>query len=352
MPELESSAVSEPALEKKADRFYHPELDGLRFFAFLMVFMHHALPIAILADSPFVMRLVFSLIRAGEQGVDLFFALSAYLITELLLRERERTGQIHLWAFYVRRSLRIWPLYFVFVIFAATLEPWIIPGWHLVWPYTLGYLTFMGNWMIVLRDALPASSALILWTVSIEEQYYIVWPLILRNLSLERLPRIAGILWLGGILMRVFLVAQGASMTSINFNTISRLDPIAVGILIAWRFHHGVPVRSTQVRWGLILAGFAGVILTTFVTHTGPSSVVMPVTCYALWATSVGMILHGAFTASRSSQRVVELETAGLPGAHFLRAVRFFTIWEFWWRRKLSGRNQASPGNGALWGWA
>ena len=97
--------------------FYHPELDILRFFAFFAVFLHHALPrqasFYIEAGVPAaVTQWILTAKHAGAFGVDLFFALSAFLITELLRREYEHRGTFGLGAFYVRRALRIWPLYF------------------------------------------------------------------------------------------------------------------------------------------------------------------------------------------------------------------------------------------------
>src|ERR1700690_2343892 len=111
-----SSPASSPA------RFYRPELDALRFFAFLAVFVYHTSP----SDPPYYSArhipcayLVAAASHAGAFGVDLFFLLSAYLITELLLRERDECGQVHLDSFYVRRILRIWPLYFLGILIAV-----------------------------------------------------------------------------------------------------------------------------------------------------------------------------------------------------------------------------------------
>ena len=102
----------------KQPRFYRPELDGLRFYAFLGVFVCHTLPneatfYSILhLPMPWIWSAV---VRSGAAGVDLFFVLSAFLITSLLLRERQDTGKISLRLFYIRRILRIWPLYFLVV---------------------------------------------------------------------------------------------------------------------------------------------------------------------------------------------------------------------------------------------
>lgn len=91
-------------------RFYRPELDAVRFFAFFSVFLFHA--------SNFATRFTTAqeaLGYSGKFGVCLFFVLSSYLIAELLIRERDQTGTVHIGSFYMRRILRIWPLYFGFI---------------------------------------------------------------------------------------------------------------------------------------------------------------------------------------------------------------------------------------------
>ena len=96
--------------ETKIDRYYRPELDALRFFAFLSVFTVHRmdhLPI-----DPSRHFWLHNICLLGNFGVPVFFLLSAFLITELLMREKDRLETIHILPFYARRALRIWPLYF------------------------------------------------------------------------------------------------------------------------------------------------------------------------------------------------------------------------------------------------
>jgi peptidoglycan/LPS O-acetylase OafA/YrhL len=116
--------------------------------------------------------LLAAIASSGRFGVQLFFLLSGYLITSLLLREKEVTGHINVRAFYVRRILRIWPLYF-FVLTLAALWPW---SGRLPLSYFAGFLLLAGNWIVVLFGVAD-SWAIILWSVSIEEQFYLLWPL-------------------------------------------------------------------------------------------------------------------------------------------------------------------------------
>src|SRR5579859_7487512 len=141
------SVAAAPA---RAERFYRPELDTLRFFAFLGVFIFHAAPRTMgfynAAGYPhWLSSLLISIFGAGAYGVDLFFALSAYLITSLLLRERANTGRVDVRGFYLRRILRIWPLYLSFVAFAAVAARFL-PGQNLPAQYIVGYSLLAGNW--------------------------------------------------------------------------------------------------------------------------------------------------------------------------------------------------------------
>src|SRR5277367_1995577 len=131
-------------LKPPAERFYMPELDTLRFFAFLAVFLHHAFEFHDFAGMPhLVMSVVINTIVAGMFGVDLFFLLSSYLITSLLLREYGATGRVDILGFWIRRCLRIWPLYFFLVVVGVFLLPsishFVASPDHI---YLIGLLTF------------------------------------------------------------------------------------------------------------------------------------------------------------------------------------------------------------------
>jgi peptidoglycan/LPS O-acetylase OafA/YrhL len=243
----------------QGQRFYRPELDTLRFFAFLGVFVFHVIPndpnfyLQHHLLFPAVVPLVCAVSGAGAFGVDLFFALSAYLITILLIREEEIRGHIDVRAFYVRRILRIWPLYFFFIAVAA-----LVPLWdrtqHLGWPYIAGYLLLAGNWVYTWKG-LPHSIAVPLWSVSIEEQFYLLWPLALRRLSRRHLVfAILGLLLLANG-VRAYLVFSHALGAGVEYNTFGRLDAIILGILVAFVFGGEAPNLSLLGRSAL--AGFS-----------------------------------------------------------------------------------------------
>src|SRR5262245_32552606 len=102
-------SASNPELSP-VSRYYRPELDVLRLIAFLIVFIVHRMDF--LRIDPAQHFWLYNLCLLGDFGVPVFFLLSAFLITELLFRESDRLGAIHIKAFYMRRILRIWPLYF------------------------------------------------------------------------------------------------------------------------------------------------------------------------------------------------------------------------------------------------
>jgi peptidoglycan/LPS O-acetylase OafA/YrhL len=191
---LDSVSSPSPAETVKRPRFYAPELDSLRFLAFIFVFCRHvtttygtarhqeALSVASAAHvsqsialqrplSPIVLRIQ-GAAGAFDFGVCLFFFLSAYLITRLLLIEKHNTGEINVKDFYVRRALRIWPLYFVFLAFVAVFAHHL-PA--VTWPRIIASIFFVANWPAVLHGW-ALSPIDLLWSVSVEEQFYLVWP--------------------------------------------------------------------------------------------------------------------------------------------------------------------------------
>jgi peptidoglycan/LPS O-acetylase OafA/YrhL len=177
-------------------RFYRPELDVLRFLAFVMVFAFHAGA----ATNP-VLR---AIMQSGRAGVCVFFLLSSYLITELLEREEAKTHAINLRSFYIRRVLRIWPLYF-FALLLARLIDWHAPHLQMSNGRLLASVLLVGNWYTYFHG-FPASFALVLWSVTVEEQFYLVWPSVRRFLGLHALLFVsvltlpasyATIVWLG-----------------------------------------------------------------------------------------------------------------------------------------------------------
>jgi peptidoglycan/LPS O-acetylase OafA/YrhL len=301
----ETSLVQETPvanLEKPtSQRFYRPELDTLRFFAFFGVFIFHVIP----NDPhfyevhhlliPAVVPLICAVASAGAYGVDLFFALSAYLITTLLIREEEIRGSLDIRAFYVRRILRIWPLYFFFIAVAVLVTVWDRTQ-HLAWPFVAGYLLLSGNWVYVALG-LPHSIAGPLWSVSIEEQFYLVWPVALRRLSRRQVIFVViGLLVLANA-VRVFLVFSHSLGAAVEYNTFARIDAIALGILGAYFLGSEAPSLSLFSRSALAVVSLVLWCFVASYTNLNAQTEVVPVMGTLLGRPLVAMAAAGLLVA-------------------------------------------------------
>lgn len=259
--------------------FYHPELDALRFLAFLAVFVHHALPndLALYTGSGVpeaAARWLLTAKGAGAYGVDLFFTLSAYLITELLVREHLSRGRINVWAFYARRALRIWPLYFTALAAAVLLAPRVLPAEEFGPVYVVSFALFAGNWACAWWG-LPFSVANPLWSVSIEEQFYLAWPLLLLCCGVGRIRHLALAMLAVACGARIILAATGTEHPGVWCNTFARLDPIACGALLAVGLRGGAPALGAAARLALCGGGLAvWLLVTKYLQQDGPTSLV------------------------------------------------------------------------------
>jgi len=265
--------------------FHHPELDSLRFFAFLLVFVHHAIPdrLSAFASLGWLAPWGLAAVRAGAFGVDLFFCLSAYLITELLLREKEKLRQIDVRAFYLRRILRIWPLYYGALVVAV-----FIPSPGLPAKYAGAFALLAGNWSVA-AWGYPSSWVTPLWSVSIEEQFYLVWPLVVSRLDERRLKTVAVGLLVTATLTRLALAALNVRHPAVWTDTLARLDPIAIGALIALTLRGESPQLSRSTRLGLL--GLAPVALIVVALVFGLDGWTSLVTYPLVALTSLGLIL-------------------------------------------------------------
>lgn len=255
---------------------YRPELDQLRFIAFIAVFLSHSLPYDAASYinqgvAAWLAPWLGSIAMAGAFGVDLFFALSSYLITQLLQREQQREGLIDIRAFWLRRILRIWPLYFLFILLTLILFNPLFDD-QLTGRYLSSFLLLSGNWAFAFWGA-AGSVAAPLWSVSIEEQFYLLWPVLLTRFKPKQLKYVCIGLLLLASLSRA--LAAWAELPHVFFwcSTFTRLDPIVGGILVAlvvgqrqiqlspiqrnllWLVGLALPVLA--LRWGG-LASFTG----------------------------------------------------------------------------------------------
>jgi peptidoglycan/LPS O-acetylase OafA/YrhL len=191
-------------LETRFSGQHISSLDGLRGLAFLMIFFRHYGLTS--HQTQIWTRIAAYLCAGGWMGVDLFFVLSGFLITGILLDTREQAR--YFTNFYVRRALRIFPLYYTMVAILLILTPWLHLQWH---RGHFAYLFYAGNIAYNLNPDLaqvrPAVSLLHLWSLAVEEQFYLAWPLVVLLISnRQRLVWICGWLSLGGLALRICLL--------------------------------------------------------------------------------------------------------------------------------------------------
>ncbi len=252
----------------RAGRIYFPHLDGLRFWAFFVVLLLHntnTLPGKV-SESP-AFTTISGVAEMGTLGVNFFFVLSGFLITFLLLVEREQTGRIDIVAFYLRRALRIWPLYFLCIAMALALHFDIPRGAE---PPLAPLLTFTSNFAAMHNLALtgPEQKAFgpvgVLWSVGIEEQFYLVWPvmmsLILAKVSKNRVAWcFAGVCALS-LASRILWRDNGLAL---YYHTLCVIGDMALGGFAAWNcfssprwpaWFEGLS-RSSIIGGYLLLAG-------------------------------------------------------------------------------------------------
>jgi peptidoglycan/LPS O-acetylase OafA/YrhL len=168
----------------KADhaRVYFPALDGLRFLAFLMVLVGHSKPLSgVLYPGTIIDIIATRISMFGWTGVEVFLVLSSYLIVTLLLKESDRTGSIGIGRFYMRRALRIWPLYYPYLLFAIFIylplqgTPIKTIVAHQLFPFSV----FLGNYSYWYFSNYLSYAFAHLWTVCMEEQFYLALPILI-----------------------------------------------------------------------------------------------------------------------------------------------------------------------------
>ncbi len=241
-------------------RFYLPELDVLRCLAFLAVFLQHSFQNTPAFYFPefhqdWIGRAVAILAWSGGYSVDLFFLISAFLITQLLMREQEATGALDVRRFYLRRILRIWPLYFVY-LFGAGVAGVFIAQLHIPGKWLILLLLLSGNIGNALWGWTPTLIASQLWSISLEEQFYLLWPLVVRRSRRRTLVVTALAMMAVSVIARTICWLVSAPGSFVWTNTLTRLDPLAAGILLGvWamrkQFHARAMLRASMLAAGL-----------------------------------------------------------------------------------------------------
>jgi peptidoglycan/LPS O-acetylase OafA/YrhL len=219
---------------------HRPALDGLRGLAIVMVLLSHMPNLGL---------------NGGFYGVDLFFVLSGFLITSLLLEEWRATGGISLKAFYARRALRLLPVLVVVLIVVVALSAWKDPAADAAAMRKSALITlfYSTNWFKA-YDALPNEVLSPAWSLSIEEQFYLLWPLLLVTLLRLGASRraTAGVvitLLLGSAAARAALWGpDDPAVHRIFFGSDTRADGLLSGVLAALLMEWGAGPASPRAE--------------------------------------------------------------------------------------------------------
>jgi peptidoglycan/LPS O-acetylase OafA/YrhL len=240
-----------------------PALDGLRGLAILLVIVIHSGGFS--SPQTRLDRLHLGAISMGWMGVDLFFVLSGFLITGILL---DAKGNSHFFRnFYARRAVRIFPLYYGFLLLYCVVLPrlpWTgmeIPADYLRWPTALWL--YVSNFAMSVAETMESGELAIFWSLAIEEQFYLFWPTVVFLADRKGLQRTCVALIAGSLVLRLVLAASGASWEPLYFLTPCRLDTLAAGALAACLVRGPTPVPLLVYRARVLLACTGGMLLGT-----------------------------------------------------------------------------------------
>lgn len=227
------SASESPSAEVNAAETRHqPELDGIRGLAILAVMLSHAGPLIIWGGI--TAKLLVSVMTPGWSGVELFFALSGFLITGILLRTK--TASNYFSSFYARRVLRIFPVYYL------TLSMVLVLAAHNVWWNSmipalghtrLAYYFYLQNWPAFWAHGHELRANVIghFWSLAVEEQFYLIWPLVVLLLSERFLLRICIVLLFLALPFRILFFHRIGGDYGFIHLTITRMDGLLVGAI-------------------------------------------------------------------------------------------------------------------------
>jgi peptidoglycan/LPS O-acetylase OafA/YrhL len=242
------------ARSRAVARFYRPELDVVRFIAFLAVYLDHTLP---RTDDPRIDHLFkglaptfYAAADASAFGLSLFFVLSAFLICELLLRELQASRTVKVKQFYIRRILRIWPLYYFGLALGVVFA--LLPGGHRNSLAPIGWFAvFGGSWFCALSGWIQ-NPIVPLWSISVEEQFYLFAPWIVKYFNRKMLYAFC---------LFLLLIANG-QLYSLGWHRVNgnrvwcdsfvQLECFAAGILLCLSLRGRVPRIVAWQRLALI----------------------------------------------------------------------------------------------------
>ena len=277
-------------------------LDGVRGVAVLLVFISHfhwILSPDLLFTKVTPWHFINRTFEAGFMGVDIFFVLSGFLITSLLMKDRSTNRKNLFRRFYRRRALRLLPALYALLIANFFVSRWEnFPG-DIQWRTTWHAVLFLNNWNIVNNFGEAQNDLGHLWSLGIEEQFYLIWPLTLWLLAKLKIPSkmmIPLILFasLGVMAHRTSLWNEGTSWIILYVRTDTRLDSLLIGAMFAYVYRHfQVP---SKILNSVATSSFIGLIYIKYVLYKSPFVFEMGYTIIALLAGFIILsVVEGVF---------------------------------------------------------
>jgi len=219
-------------------------LDGVRGLAIILVLLHHFQ--RYIASSNVGLRATKALFEYGWVGVDLFFALSGFLITGILLDTRK--SQNYFSAFYARRVLRIFPLYYM-ALLAVLAAAAVIKPTPTAIPLAADrklYFIYLTNWLVLWKGQWGPNVIGHFWSLAVEEQFYLVWPLCVWALLSRNVARVAVGFSIVALLVRVYWLMRTGPSQAIVMATVTRMDSLLCGAFAAVLFRNQVVLRRLR----------------------------------------------------------------------------------------------------------
>jgi peptidoglycan/LPS O-acetylase OafA/YrhL len=246
------------------DQARDPRLDGLRGIAVLYVMLYH---LTFHQNARNVVdHGVSTFLSFGWSGVDLFFVLSGFLITSILYEHRASARYFR--SFYARRFLRIFPLYYAVLAFFLIVMPRLTTQAEAFWipggdQQTAWYWLYLSNIHASFTGRFHHHFLDITWTLAIEEQFYLLWPLVVRLVPVRALVRACGAIVVLALVLRAVSVDLGANPVFLWTFTPLRFDTLALGALLALLWREPAE-RERLVRLGRVVAPLCLALLAGF----------------------------------------------------------------------------------------
>lgn len=214
---------------------YYKNLDALRFLAFWGVFVSHTLTNLHFDSLP--IEFLIHVLSFGYLGVPFFFTLSSFLITKQLLDEKEQRSTIGLLRFYKNRILRIWPLYFLIILIGFCIIPaimYLLQLKPIALPALKPFLLFYVNYYVIQHGANFTIALLVLWSISIEEQFYFIWAPSIKSLPTKHFPLFIGSLYLVSVGYTIYQISHQANPHNLAIDSICIVQYFCSGAAVAF----------------------------------------------------------------------------------------------------------------------